>query len=125
MVKRSALSSFMALSTPARAARQMQSRPLPYRPLRSKGADLPSWWHRIVLFAAAFAAGAMLCATGRSAAQPPPSVAGQLLVASPSIGDPRFAHTVIVVARHDHDGAFGIVINRLVGETSLARLIEM
>jgi putative transcriptional regulator len=46
-------------------------------------------------------------------------------VAAPAIGDPRFARTVIVMARHDRDGAFGIVINRLFGESSLASLMQM
>ena len=39
------------------------------------------------------------------------SLAGQLLIASPTIRDPRFDHAVILVVRHNHDGAMGIVIN--------------
>src|SRR5215472_12302227 len=52
------------------------------------------------------------------------TLAGQLLVATPSMGDPRFAHTVILMARHDKKGAFGIVINKPVGERPLASLLE-
>ena len=52
------------------------------------------------------------------------SLAGQLLIAAPTIGDPRFAHTVILMVRHDKEGALGIVINRLVGERSIAALLE-
>ena len=52
------------------------------------------------------------------------SLAGQLLIAAPTIGDPRFAHTVILMVRHDKEGAFGIVINRPVGERSIAALLE-
>jgi putative transcriptional regulator len=52
------------------------------------------------------------------------SLAGQLLIAAPTIGDPRFAHTVILMVRHDQEGAFGIVINRPVGERSIAALLE-
>jgi putative transcriptional regulator len=52
------------------------------------------------------------------------SLAGQLLIASPSMGDPRFAQTVVLMARHDKNGAFGIVINRPVGERPLASLLE-
>jgi putative transcriptional regulator len=55
----------------------------------------------------------------------PASLAGQLLVASPSMGDPRFARTVIVMVRHDKDGAFGIIVNRPIGERPLAGLLEM
>jgi putative transcriptional regulator len=54
----------------------------------------------------------------------PTSLAGQLLIASPSMGDPRFTQTVVLMARHDKTGAFGIVINRPVGERPLASLLE-
>jgi len=53
-----------------------------------------------------------------------PSLAGQLLVASPEMGDPRFYRTVILMVRHDRNGALGIVINRPVGDRSLASLLE-
>jgi putative transcriptional regulator len=52
------------------------------------------------------------------------SLAGQLLIAAPTIGDPRFAHAVVLMVRHDKEGAFGIVINRPVGERSIAALLE-
>jgi putative transcriptional regulator len=57
---------------------------------------------------------------------PPPStsLAGQLLIAAPSMGDPRFFQTVVLMARHDKNGAFGIVINRPMGERPLASLLE-
>ena len=60
------------------------------------------------------------------AADPPAtgSLTGQLLIASPDIGDPRFAHTVILMVKHDKDGALGITINRPVGEKSIASLLE-
>jgi putative transcriptional regulator len=74
--------------------------------------------------AAAIFAAAMLL--GPAAADPPEiaSLTGQLLIAAPTIGDPRFAHTVILMVRHDREGAFGIVINRPVGEGSIASLLE-
>lgn len=37
---------------------------------------------------------------------------GQLLVASPALGDPSFARTVILLLDHDEAGALGVVINR-------------
>ena len=52
------------------------------------------------------------------------SLAGQLLVASPEIGDPRFAHAVILVLRHEHSGAIGIVINRPIEERTFAALLK-
>src|SRR5262249_8041846 len=53
-----------------------------------------------------------------------PSLPGQLRVPPPAMGDPRFPQTVIFMARHDKNGALGIVINRLVGERPLASLLE-
>jgi putative transcriptional regulator len=52
------------------------------------------------------------------------TLTGQLLIAAPTIGDPRFAHAVVLMVRHDKEGAFGIVINRPVGERSIAELLE-
>jgi putative transcriptional regulator len=52
------------------------------------------------------------------------SLAGQLLIAAPTIGDPRFYHAVVLLLRDDKDGAFGIVINRPVGERSIASLLK-
>jgi putative transcriptional regulator len=49
---------------------------------------------------------------------------GQLLIASPTMGDPRFRQTVILMVRHDRNGALGIVINRPIGDRPLARLLE-
>ena len=53
-----------------------------------------------------------------------PSLAGQLLVAAPSMGDPHFERTVILIVQHSPSGALGIVINKPIGETSVARLFE-
>ncbi len=49
------------------------------------------------------------------------SVRGRLLVATPSLYDPNFFRTVILVLEHGEDGALGVVLNRpseaAVGET--------
>lgn len=42
----------------------------------------------------------------------PPWLTGQLLLALPGVGDPRFDHAVIAMVRHDEDGALGIVIGQ-------------
>ncbi|MBU8538406.1 YqgE/AlgH family protein [Roseomonas tokyonensis] len=39
-------------------------------------------------------------------------LAGQLLVAMPSMSDPRFARSVICLCAHSPDGAMGIVLNQ-------------
>lgn len=48
---------------------------------------------------------------------------GQLLIAAPRIGDPRFYHAVILIVRHDKTGAFGIVINRPLAMRSIKSLL--
>ena len=53
-----------------------------------------------------------------------PSLKGQLLLASPGMGDPRFRRAVIVMVKHDKTGALGITINRPVGVRALATLLE-
>jgi len=54
----------------------------------------------------------------------PTSLAGQLLVATPEMGDPRFSHAVILMVQHNKDGALGIVINRPFEELPMAKLLE-
>src|SRR3954469_25155223 len=41
-----------------------------------------------------------------------PSLAGQFLVARPSLKDTSFAHSVILLLEHGPEGAFGLVITR-------------
>jgi putative transcriptional regulator len=60
----------------------------------------------------------------REDTQPGASLAGQLLVAAPDMGDPRFQHTVILMVQHNKDGALGIAINRPVKELPIAKLLE-
>jgi putative transcriptional regulator len=45
------------------------------------------------------------------------SLAGSLLLAHPSMMDPNFRKTVILVSSHDEEGAMGIVLNRPAGKT--------
>ena len=52
-------------------------------------------------------------------------LAGQFLVATPEMGDPRFYHAVILMVQHDERGALGIIVNRLIGERPLADLLAM
>ena len=51
------------------------------------------------------------------------SLAGQLLVATPNMRDPRFSKTVIVMVNHDHTGAVGLIINKLLGSSTVADLL--
>jgi len=53
------------------------------------------------------------------------SLAGQLLVAMPQMGDPRFARSVIYLCTHSGDaGAMGLVINKVLGALTLADLFS-
>ncbi len=40
------------------------------------------------------------------------SLAGQLLLASPTLLDPNFQRTVVLIGVHNEDGAMGVVLNR-------------
>jgi putative transcriptional regulator len=40
------------------------------------------------------------------------SLAGQLLLASPSLHDPNFARTVVLIGVHNDEGAMGVILNR-------------
>jgi putative transcriptional regulator len=53
-----------------------------------------------------------------------PSLAGQLLVAAPSMADPRFERAVILIVQHDPTGAVGIIVNKPIGEQPLAGLLD-
>jgi putative transcriptional regulator len=39
------------------------------------------------------------------------SLRGQLLIASPSLVDPNFHRSVVLITHHDEDGAMGLVLN--------------
>ena len=52
------------------------------------------------------------------------SLAGKLLVARPEMRDPRFAHAVIYLCRQATDGAFGLIINRPLGEVPGATVAQ-
>ena len=52
------------------------------------------------------------------------SLAGKLLVATPSMPDGYFAHSVIYMLRHDETGAMGVVVNIPMGVLPFASLFE-
>ena len=85
-----------------------------------------SWWRgRFAFLAAAF----LLPATLLHAALPAPAperafLTGQLLIAAPVMTDPRFDRAVVLMVRHDRNGALGIIVNRPIEERSVASLLE-
>jgi putative transcriptional regulator len=70
------------------------------------------------------AAGPRSAAPDRALAQTRKSLAGQFLVATEDLGDPRFARTVVYLARHDATGALGLIVNRPMQEVPLAALLR-
>jgi putative AlgH/UPF0301 family transcriptional regulator len=65
--------------------------------------------------------------SGRSAPSRPERVGyldGQLLIAMPAMGDPRFARAVIYMCAHSADGAMGIIINQRAPNISFTELLE-
>jgi putative transcriptional regulator len=49
---------------------------------------------------------------------------GQMLIAMPGIGDPRFDRSVIFLCVHSPDGAMGLVVNRAAEALSFAELLQ-
>lgn len=54
---------------------------------------------------------------------PGTSLVGQVLIAMPQMGDPRFERSVIYICAHSGDGAMGIVINRAMEEVVFTELL--
>jgi putative transcriptional regulator len=52
------------------------------------------------------------------------NLTGQILVAMPSLEDPNFAHSVILVCAHTAEGAMGIILNRAVEKPSFGGILE-
>jgi putative transcriptional regulator len=77
----------------------------------------------VLLFGAAGAMRAAEPAPASQIDQPADPPAGYLLIAAATMQDPRFAHSVVLLLKHDDKGAFGIIINGPVAERPLAALL--
>lgn len=53
---------------------------------------------------------------------PAATLQGKLLVAAPRVSDPWFRETVVLMVHHDEQGAFGLVLNRVLVVTSLDQI---
>lgn len=49
---------------------------------------------------------------------------GQLLVSQPKNTDGHFSKSVVLIAQHDHSGAWGVVINRLARTVKMQHIME-
>jgi putative transcriptional regulator len=52
------------------------------------------------------------------------SLEGQILIAMPSIGDPRFERSLVFVCAHSEQGAMGFVVNKLIEQVTLPELLR-
>jgi putative transcriptional regulator len=52
------------------------------------------------------------------------SLAGQMLIAMPAMGDSRFAHAVIFLCAHSAEGALGIIVNQPLATPRFAELLS-
>jgi hypothetical protein len=76
---------------------------------------------RVSLLVAATVLSVPLVAERLADALPPRTLAGRLLVATESMGDRRFARTVIYLVRHDPAGALGVIVNVPIAEVPFDR----
>jgi putative transcriptional regulator len=58
------------------------------------------------------------------AAEPKQPIAGQLLVATENMQDPRFVEAVIFLVKHDAQGTLGLVINKPIAQGSINDLLK-
>lgn len=49
---------------------------------------------------------------------------GQLLIAMPGMGDPRFSNSVVFLCAHSAEGTMGLIVNKPTGDLTLRDLLE-
>lgn len=52
------------------------------------------------------------------------NLTGQLLIAMPGMGDPRFEHAVVLICAHSDEGAMGLIVNKPTEDVVLRDLLE-
>lgn len=61
---------------------------------------------------------------GKPAASSRDFLTGQLLIAMPNMGDPRFERSVLLVCAHDENHAMGIIVNKPLADVEMGELLE-
>ena len=51
-------------------------------------------------------------------------LAGQLLIAMPNMGDPRFERSVVLICTHDTDHAMGVILNKRLDDVAFSDLLK-
>lgn len=54
----------------------------------------------------------------------PQDLTGQLLIAMPGMGDPRFAGSVVFLCAHSPEGAMGLVVNKAIPDVSFPEMLR-
>ena len=54
----------------------------------------------------------------------PEDLTGQMLIAMPGMGDPRFVQSVVYVCAHSGDGAMGLIVNKPTPEVRFSDLLD-
>lgn len=54
----------------------------------------------------------------------PQTLKGQILIAMPGMGDPRFDHSVIYLCAHSGEGAMGLILNKPAPDLDLHSLMQ-
>jgi putative transcriptional regulator len=48
---------------------------------------------------------------------------GKVIIAMPALGDPRFAHSVVLICAHSDEGAMGLIVNKPMDDLSFSELL--
>lgn len=67
--------------------------------------------------------GASAALVNGQSTRPADLAAGKLLVASPDLPDPNFAHTVVLLVEYDDEGVVGLILNRR-SKVPVSRVLE-
>lgn len=49
---------------------------------------------------------------------------GKILIAMPGMGDPRFAHSVVLICAYSPEGAMGLIVNKAIEQMQLGALFD-
>jgi putative transcriptional regulator len=87
--------------------------------------DRGSVTRKSLLWIVVLAFGAWLLSLPQTrAAERKQSIAGQLLVATENMQDPRFVEAVIFLVKHDAQGTLGLIINKPIAQGSINDLLK-
>ena len=90
-----------------------------FNPGAERAPNIPIWLAVLTVLMGLLSAKSQPLATERGQL-----IAGQLLVATEEMKDPRFVESVIYIVKHDHEGTMGLMINRPVAQGTIDDLLK-